>query len=121
MKSNINNIKIGAVDYTVKMLPARHEEIYGSCVFQHQTIYLSPNMMHQQASDTLLHEVMHAIWIESGMDHIKDLDEEDIIRTMATWLRIVIANNPQFATFIVDASKLWKHKPLTNPDEVAIR
>ena len=120
MQNKISKVKVGAVDYDIKLLPSREEEIYGSCVYQHQLIYLTPNMLHQQASDTLLHEVMHAIWREAGLDHYKDLDEEDIIRTMATWLRIVIVNNPQFATFIVDASKLWNHKPKSDPDKVAV-
>lgn len=112
-------IKVGAVDYTVHTLSPKDKGQYGVCVYEHQRIYLTPNMLHQQASDTLLHEVMHAIWSEAGLDHIPDLNEETIIRTMATWLRIVLRDNPDFAKFIVNAKGMWTHKPLGDPDKQA--
>lgn len=120
MKDNTpKNIKIGAVDYTIHKLSVKDNSQYGACIYRHQRIYLTPNMTHQQASDTLLHEVMHAIWNEAGLEHIPDLNEETIIRTMATWLRMVIVDNPDFAEFITNAKLLWGHKPVGNPDKEA--
>jgi hypothetical protein len=112
-------IKVGAVDYTIHLLEPKDKGQYGVCVYDHQRIYLTPNMMHQQASDTLLHEVMHAIWSEAGLDHIPDLNEETVIRTMATWLRMVIRDNPDFTKFIVNAKPAWKHAPKGDPDKQA--
>jgi hypothetical protein len=109
-------LKIGAIDYTVHLLEPKEVEQYGVCLYEHQRIYLSRNMLHQQASDTLLHEVLHAIWNEAGLDHIPDLNEETIVRTMSTWLRIVFVNNPNFAKFVLNAEDSWNYGPKGNPD-----
>lgn len=120
MKDNTpKNIKIGPIDYTVHKLSVKDNSQYGVCLYRHQRIYITPNMTHQQASDTLLHEVLHAIWNEAGLDHIPDLNEETIVRTIATWLRAVIVDNPDFVEFITDAQTLWGHKPAGNPDKEA--
>ena len=112
-------IKIGAVDYTVHMLDKKDRSQYGVCLYDHQRIYLSQNMKHQQASDTLLHEVLHAIWSEAGLDHIPDLNEETIVRSLATWLRIVLRDNPDFARFVLNAKTAWKYGPTSDPDKIA--
>jgi hypothetical protein len=112
-------IKVGAVDYTVHLQDVKDREQLGCCLYAHQRIYLTPNMLHQNASDTLLHEVLHAIWNESGLSFVPDLEEETIVRTMATWLRIVISNNPKFLQFIVDASDMWPYGPTHDPDKEA--
>ena len=113
-------LKIGAVDYTTHLLPAGTKDQYGACVYTHQRIYLSPEMLHQQASDTLLHEVIHAIWSEAGLDHIPDLNEETIVRTMATWLRMIIRDNPSFVQFITNSEEMWSYGPKSNPDKEAV-
>jgi len=112
-------IKVGPIDYTVHMQNSKDMEQLGCCLYAHQRIYLTPNMLHQNASDTLLHEVLHAIWNEAGLSHIIDLDEETIVRTMATWFRMVITTNPQFLSFITDSSEMWPFSPKHNPDDEA--
>lgn len=119
MSNMPKKVKVGAVDYTIHLLDPKDKGQYGVCLYEHQRIYLTPNMKHQQASDTLLHEVMHAIWSESGLDHIPDLNEETIIRTMATWLRMVFTHNPDFTRFVVNAKNSWAYGPKGNPDTQA--
>ena len=120
MKGKVpNKIKIGAVDYTVHELKVDDRTQYGVCLYDHQRIYLSQNMKHQQASDTILHEVIHAIWSESGLDHIPDLNEETIVRTLATWLRIVLRDNPELAKFVLNAKNMWEYGPKSDPDRAA--
>lgn len=115
----IKKIKIGPVDYAIKMLPKDTTDQYGACVYDHQIIYLSPNQLHQGASDTLLHEVLHAIWHEAGIEHNEIIVEETVVRTLSTWLRIIFRDNPALVKFIVDSEKEWPHKPTTDPLEVA--
>lgn len=103
-------IKIGAVDYTVVIEDEPSEE-FGSCDTVTQTIVLSSNQTAQSVADTLLHEILHAIWTESGLFMHKRPDEETIVRTMSTWLRMVLRDNPHAAAFIFDAEGLWPHKP----------
>jgi hypothetical protein len=112
-------IKVGAVDYTTHLLNSTDRAQLGVCLYNHQRIYLSPNMKHQVASDTLLHEVLHAIWSESGLDHIPDLNEETVVRALATWLRLVIRDNPEFVKFIVNSKSMWPYGPTNDPDKEA--
>lgn len=112
-------LKIGAIDYTVHLLDPKDKGQYGVCLYDHQRIYLTPNMKYQQASDTMLHEVLHAIWSEAGLDHIPDLNEETIVRTLSTWLRIVLTDNPDFARFIMNAKNMWAYGPAGDPDKQA--
>lgn len=111
----IKKIKIGAIDYEVKMLPKDKDNQYGACVYNHQTIYLSPNQLHQSASDTLLHEVLHAIWHEAGIEHNEIIVEETVVRTLSTWLRIVFTDNPELVKFILNSKKVWPYGPTTDP------
>lgn len=111
----IKKIKVGAVDYQVKILPPDKDAQYGACVYSHQIIYLSPNQLNQSASDTILHEVLHAIWHESGIEHNDIIVEETVVRTLATWLRIVFTDNPELVKFIVNSKTQWPYGPKSNP------
>lgn len=115
----IKKIKIGPIDYTIKIMPADIDGQYGACVYEHQMIYLSPNQLHQAASDTILHEVLHAIWHESGLEHTDLLVEETVVRTMSTWLRIVFLDNPELVKFILNSKKQWPYGPTSDPDKEA--
>ena len=111
----IKHIKVGAVDYTVHLLPKKIENQYGACVYEHQKIYLSPRQTHQQVSDTLLHEVLHAIWNEAGLEYSQELEQETIVRTLSTWLRIVFTDNPELVKFILNSKTKWPHGPTSDP------
>jgi|694.fasta_scaffold34507_14 hypothetical protein len=113
-------VKIGQVDYTVHLFPQEHGDNYGVCLNHHQRIYLSQNQTWQQAGNTLLHEIMHAIYHQSGLSSIEKLDEEPIVNIMATWVHLVMLENPEAAEFILNAEKHWDLGPLGNPDEEAI-
>ncbi len=120
MKGKVpKKVKVGAVDYTVQLLPEDISNQFGATVYSHQKIYLTPNMLHQQASDTLLHEIFHALWAERGLDVIPDLNEETVIRALATGLRTVIRDNPAVLQFITDASGMWPYGPTSDPVEEA--
>lgn len=58
----------------------------------------------QQRRDTLLHEVMHAVFSETGltMDFKEDDDEEKIVRRLSTCLLQVIRENPEFTAILTE-------------------
>jgi hypothetical protein len=114
-------ISIGQADYTVHMFPVEHVETYGVCLTDHQRVYLSWNQTNQQAGNTLLHEVMHAIWHQSGLDTIESPTEENVVNLMATWLHMVMQENPEFVEFICNTADHWDLRPFTNPDEEALK
>ncbi len=113
-------IKVGQVDYTVHLFPETHDATYGVCLPDHQRIYLSVNQTWQQAGNTLLHEVMHAVWHQSGLNCIDNPTEENVVNIMSTWLHLVLNDNPDFADFILNAESRWSHRPVTDPDADAM-
>jgi hypothetical protein len=113
-------ISIGQVDYTVHLFPDTHYNTYGVCLTDHQRIYLSVNQGWQQAGNTLLHEVMHAIWHQSGLNCIDTPTEENIVNIGATWIQMVLAENPDLTEFIVNTEKHWNYTAKSNPDEEAL-
>ena len=100
-------IKIGPYNYVVELFPDATTTDHGACVYNHQTIFLSTNQHAERAGDTLLHEVLHAIWDVTGFDVMPDLHEESIVRGMATMLSAVLRDNPQFAKFILEPNTHW--------------
>jgi len=62
---------------------------------------------HSQRADVLLHEILHAIWLDSQVGilmQIEDLTdrEESMVRVLATQLTAVLRENPKVAKFITE-------------------
>lgn len=59
----------------------------------------------QQERDTVLHEVMHAIFSEMGLttDFKEENEEEKIVRCMATGLLAVLRENPALVKYLTGA------------------
>lgn len=105
-----STIRVGAATYSLVVEPIQGEDPeYGNCDTHTQVITISSNQTAQSAGDTLLHEVLHAIWNESGLAFIKRPDEETVVRITATWLRMVFIDNPLVHKFVMDPSS-WIHK-----------
>ena len=115
-----NKIKIGQIDYTVHLLPENHFDSYGVCLTAHQRIYLSVNQTWQQAGNTLLHEIMHAVYHQSGLNSVENSPEEPIVNIMATWLHLVFLENPQVVEFMLNTEKHWHYSCVTDPEEDAV-
>lgn len=105
-------VKIGPVDYKL-ILDSSLQENFGECDTALQVIHISVRQTAQAASDTLLHEILHAIWDESGLFMHKRPSEETIVRTVSTWLRMVLRDNPAVARLIVDAQAF---EPFVSPE-----
>jgi hypothetical protein len=101
-------IKIGYTTYKVIYLPKKTTDRYGECMYNKKIIGLNPNMHHTTASDTLLHEVLHAIWHEASIEQAPVVEQEFIVNTVSTWLTMVMRDNPWFAQFILNSKSLWK-------------
>jgi len=102
-------IKVGAIDYAVVVVSNLPEDDYGYCDPRLQRIALSSDQNKQAAADTLLHEILHAIWHESGLFSLKRPDEETIVRITSTWLCLVFRDNPETLTFIRSQGSTWPH------------
>lgn len=68
------------------------------------TPHLCEILVHSQATlsmqrDALVHEVLHAIWYQSGLS-AAELNEELTVLTLATPLLDVLQQNPAFVDFL---------------------
>lgn len=68
---------------------------YGECHYWDGEIRLRPNQSPDQARDTLLHEVIHAI---CNVDSLELTENQ--VRRVATGLRAVFTSNPKFAKWV---------------------
>lgn len=90
-------IKIGGFDWSIKSdANVTYEgQIHGSTHNQTQTIFLDQDGTQQKREQTLLHEIMHAIWWQSGLvkrftDHKM---EEEVIDALSNGLYQVLKDN----------------------------
>lgn len=94
-------IKVGAKSYAVKAMDrvkATDEGLLGHCSPFSETIEIAPDQSPGNAVNTLLHEVLHAIW------HAYDLgdaaSEEPAVTRLSTGLAAVFSDNPEFVAWI---------------------
>ena len=69
--------------------------------------YINRNQTAERAADTLLHEVLHAVWDVAGLDQVPMLHEEVVVRAFATHLTDILNSNPQLTDFILNPHKTW--------------
>lgn len=76
---------------------------YGICDHNSQTLHIQSNLAPDTERDTLLHEVLHAVDEAMGT-HL----EEAQVRSLATGLLAVLADNPSFVRYLTrrDADKV---------------
>ncbi len=94
-------IRIGLFDYEIvdwNPVTAVAAHRYGECSTQERVIRVSRLHGHRQSGETLLHEIMHAIFNEW---YIKDEDnEERTVGTMSLGLASTWRDNPEVFAWI---------------------
>lgn len=92
-------IKIGGFQWRV--IESKDISIEGNCFGSTHTdtqkIFLEPGIPEQKRSQTLLHEIMHAIFWTSGLEKIHTgshrLTEEELVNSLSMGLFQVIRDN----------------------------
>lgn len=94
-----SSVEVGGVDYRLSFYGEedhRTHNTYGMCDKVHKVIALSPLMREEQAATTVLHEVLHAIVEEYGMDEVVPEGlEEYIVKVMANGLSSALRKKPE--------------------------
>jgi hypothetical protein len=98
-------IKVGYADFKVVNLKseyADHDTKEGHCSSAHHIISVrSDDRPDSEVANTLLHEVLHAIWYIWGNGG--GLEEESAVTTMANGLLTVFKDNEGFVEFLSEA------------------
>jgi len=71
----------------------------GQCDNRHMIIDMLAVQHPAEEADTLIHEVLHAIWYTMSISE-GGADEEAVVRRMATGLTQVFLDNPHFLKYL---------------------
>ena len=69
------------------------------------TITIQEGLPHTIERETLLHEVIHAIWSVSGVGEDKSMEQETMVRGVEQIFFQVLTNNSTFLKYLTDKEK----------------
>lgn len=75
-------------------------DVYGVTVERELRITLSDRQAAAQLRETVLHELLHAIWSKVPLDQ-DDAEQERIIGSLSPWLLGVLRDNPELVAFLL--------------------
>lgn len=87
--------------------PEDHEEACGYTVNLRQLILLDPDQEKDMLADTLLHEILHALYYTSGLGEIESPTEEQIVFIYSPHLLALLRNNPEILQFMLENRQTW--------------
>ena len=67
------NLNVGGHKYDIMVLPLEHEdnnkELYGRHLVKENTILINQDIHKSRKEETLIHEILHAIFYNYGLEH----------------------------------------------------
>lgn len=98
-------VKIGPTTYTLSFMSKDQADagVYGRTDPKADTIVINPSLCLGEQQTTVLHEVLHAIFLTSNLTHVLDLDEkkeEQVIRMLEPFLLSLIRDNPKLMEYL---------------------
>lgn len=95
---NVERIKVGGVTYAIERKESveinQDKNYYGVCNFKDTLIQISNTVNEQRQQQTLIHEIMHAVFHEAGIE----LDNEETVVNQASlvWYQVLKDNDFSF-------------------------
>lgn len=102
-------IKVMGKNYQIKFVntsPIAHENL-GQCDHKKMLICIEEEQVPVEELDTVIHEILHAIWYQMSIGE-GPMEEEPIVRRTANGLLQVILDNPELLKY----SSAIKNLPL---------
>lgn len=97
-----SEVKVGPYRYDIEYRDEVSEsepDLFGLTVNRDHKIIVSARQSDAALRDTVLHEVMHAIFFTSGLFREVE-NEERIVAAAATWLLMLLQDNPRLARWL---------------------
>lgn len=98
-----SELRVGPYLFTVEYkeeVSDSEPDLFGLTIPRDQRILISSRQTELSEQDTVLHELLHAVFYASGL--FKDVDnEERVVTTVATWLLMALRDNPVLARFLL--------------------
>lgn len=93
-------MRIGPHRWTIRrQLVDADCEVYGRTYERELAIVVAPTVPSQER-DTLLHELLHAIWAHTGLSY-EDDEQERVVGALAPWLLGALRDNPRLVAFLL--------------------
>ena len=77
MKKKVMELNIGGHDYKIIELPLKHDdddkELYGRHMVKENIIMINEDIHDSRKKETLLHEILHAVFYNYGLQHKEGL------------------------------------------------
>ena len=98
----VKTLKVGSYDVAVKTLSGKDKkDNWGLFYCNEYEIHLHDKYpTRQKYGETALHEALHVIWEERGLEEKKD-DEEQIVKLLSRGLFALLRDNPEFREWLV--------------------
>ena len=94
----MKSVKVGPTDFSIEYVPL-NDELFGDFSYINSRIRIEQNLKGTALVDTVLHEILHAIW-KLGQLKDKREDEERAVAIMATYLTQVLRDNPTMLNWL---------------------
>lgn len=94
----VDEIKVGGITYNVRITEDIQGFLYGSCSDDRSEILISTHPSKSKQEQTLIHELVHAIFNEAGLtDEAEDgelyIAEEELVNRIGIVLHQVLTDN----------------------------
>lgn len=102
----MKKIKIGGIFYQVKSemnLEDANQSVWGVTQYEDSLIKVREGMSNQKYYQTLIHESLHAMLHEAGIDSLAN--DESLVTPLGNMLYQFITDNPRMITKIIDTNK----------------
>ena len=96
------NLKVGYRNYNIKVLDsvmAKVNELHGQFLTSEGVIALSSAEDSVSHANTFIHEILHAVIYQWGID-LEEKEEEKICNSLANGLTTVIVDNPWLLPYL---------------------
>ena len=95
-----SSIKLGyrTIDLVAKDMP----DDFGEFVHGENKIFYSNKVTPPELTNTILHELLHAIWQDRVAELVSDKKEETIVNALANALMTLLCDNPDMLKFLTN-------------------
>ena len=99
-------VRVNGKSYTLNFNPKNPLIEYanhGFCDNAKQTIHIEGDQTAFEECDTVIHELLHAVWSQMSLTDLDDQLEERIVRALGTGLTGLFSDNPKLLDYIKTA------------------
>jgi len=99
-------VRINGKNYAIHFNPKNPLIAYayhGMCDNAKHVIHIEAEQTPFEECDTVIHELLHAVWAQMSLSDLDEQLEERIVRALGTGLTGLYADNPKLLTYIQTA------------------